>query len=82
MARLRSSLATFEVQPEIKPGDRERMIELFGGEGVSFPDVPIELRSTGDAAAYADDRCLRNLSSNARARAASMVLAANSALGA
>lgn len=82
MARLRSSLASFEVQPKIKPGDRKRLAELFGGEGFEFPDVPVELRSTGDAAVDADDRCLRNLSSNARARAASMVLAANSALGA
>jgi hypothetical protein len=81
MARLRSSLADYEVPVEIMPGDRERMMELFGGEGFEFPDVPIELRSTGDAAAYADDRCLRNLASNARARSASMLLAANSALG-
>lgn len=80
MVRMRSSLTGYEVEVEIRPGDRERMTELFGGEGFEYPDVPVGLRSTGGAAVYVDDRCLRNLSSNAKARSASMMLAATAFL--
>ncbi len=82
MAKLRSNMATFEVYPTLQPDERKRLANSVVYDTTTLPVVPVELRSTGAAAADADSRCLRNLSANATARAASMALAANSALGA
>ena len=82
MAKLRSNMATFEVYPMLQPDERRRLASaLVYDDGAAISVVPVELRSAGMAAADADFRCLRNLSANATARAASMALAANSTLG-
>lgn len=83
MARLRSSMNTLEVRSTIPSSELRQMSRILDyGDHSPLPVVPPEMRSTGAAAMDADSRCLRSLSANATARAASMALAANSALGA
>ena len=84
MAKLRSSMTDYDfaVYPTLQPDERRRLANaVVYGDQATASVVPVELRSTGAAAADADTMCLRSLSSNANARAASMALAANSALG-
>ena len=78
MAKLREDSSSFEVYIDLTPEERRELSEHIVYEIVELPTVPIELRSSGNAAYNADERVLARLEQNSIARGASHNIARNS----
>lgn len=78
MAKLREDSSSFEVYIDLTPEERKELAEHIVYKRVELSTVPIELRSSGNAAYNADERVLARLEQNNIARGASHNIARNS----